>query len=362
MPDRGLHIAVDGRELGRRPTGVGRYLLEVLRRWAAHRAHRFTIVVPEEPGPALRALGPALSWRVDAAGVAGTAWEQWRLPRAIRQERPDVLFAPAYTAPLWSPVPYVLAVYDVSYCAHPEWFGRREGLRRRWLTRAAARRARSVVTISEFSKGEIVRYLGVAVDRIVLAPPGAPARTAAAGAAQGADVLYVGSLFNRRHIPEMIAAFSGVRKARPDARFVMVGDNRTAPPLDPRRLAAQAGVADAVEWREYVSDEELQRLYQAARVFLFVSDYEGFAMTPLEALAHGVPPVLQDTAVSREIYGAAAALVPPRPDAIAEALLRLLSDGVAREAALAAGRARLAACSWDATARRILQALEEAAR
>jgi glycosyltransferase involved in cell wall biosynthesis len=362
MADRALRIAIDGRELGRRPTGVGRYLLEVLRRWAAHPAHRFIVIVPEEPTPALRALGPSISWRVEPAAVAGTAWEQWRLPRALRRERPDVLFAPAYTAPLWSPVPCVLAVYDVSYCAHPEWFGRREGLRRRWLTRAAARRASAVVTISEFSRSEIHRYLDVAPERVVLAPPGAPAAPVLPDERRPPVVLYVGSLFGRRHVPEMIEAFARVRAVVPGARFVLVGDNRTAPPLDPRALAAAAGVAGSVEWREYVGDAELSALYRTAGVFLFLSDYEGFAMTPLEALAHGVPPVLQDTAVSREVYGEAAALVPPQPDAVASALLRMLSDDAARASVLAAGRARLATYSWDATARRVLQAIEEAAR
>jgi glycosyltransferase involved in cell wall biosynthesis len=219
-----------------------------------------------------------------------------------------------------------------------------------------------VVTISEFSRTEIQRHLGVPASCIVLAPPGAAAAAREDAAPRPRVVLYVGSLFNRRHIPEMIGAFATVAAAVPDARLVIVGDNRTAPRLDPRQIAADLGVADRVDWREYVSDAELDRLYRSARVFLFLSDYEGFAMTPLEALAHGAPVVLQDTDVSREVYGDAATRVPPQRAAIAAALTRLLTDDVAHAAQLAAGRTRLAAYSWDRSAGVIIRALEEAAR
>ena len=84
------------------------------------------------------------------------------LPRMVRQAHANVLFAPAYTAPLASPVPVVLTVHDVSFCAHPEWFSWREGMRRRLLTRRSARRAARVLTVSQFSRDEIVRHLGVA--------------------------------------------------------------------------------------------------------------------------------------------------------------------------------------------------------
>ena len=84
------------------------------------------------------------------------------LPRLVRNGKADVLFSPGYTAPLFAGVPMVVAIHDVSFAAHPEWFGWREGLRRRMLTRLSARRAARVLTISEFSKREIVTRLGVA--------------------------------------------------------------------------------------------------------------------------------------------------------------------------------------------------------
>ena len=94
------------------------------------------------------------------------------MPGALRRERPDVFFAPGYTAPLTVAAPLVLTIHDVSFFAHPEWFSFREGLRRRLLTAWSARRARRVITDTEFSRAEIRRHIGIADDRTRVIPLG----------------------------------------------------------------------------------------------------------------------------------------------------------------------------------------------
>ena len=81
----------------------------------------------------------------------------------------------------------------------------------------------------------------------------------------------------------------------PDARLEIVGDNRTTPRIDVDQLIAPAASADRVHWRSYVSDADLAALYATASVFVFLSDYEGFGLTPLEAMAAGIPIVVLDT-------------------------------------------------------------------
>ena len=103
-------------------------------------------------------------------------------------------------------------------------------------------------------------------------------------------------------------------------------------------------------------------MYGSARVFLFLSDYEGFALTPMEAIAHGVPPVLLDTPVSREIYGGAARLVPPNRSLIAAALRELLTDDAAHAALVTSSRAALGRYSWQKSADRVLATIERAAQ
>ncbi|MEZ5317011.1 MAG: glycosyltransferase family 1 protein [Vicinamibacterales bacterium] len=364
MSPRPLTIAVDARELLGRPTGVGRYLSGLLREWASDATlpHRFRLIAPARPADAGELPAERFEWVIEPGTAAGTWWEQTRLPRGARGA--DVLFASGYTAPLRPPCPYVVAVYDVSFFAHPDWFSWREGPRRRWITRAAARRAAAVVTISEFSAGEIVRYLGVPRDRIVLAPPAAPSpspSTVPPGAREPL-VLYVGSIFARRRIPDLLRGFAMARARVPGARLVLVGDNRTSPPVDPMAEAAALGLRDDVEWRRYVTDAELASLYARARVFAFLSDYEGFAMTPAEALAAGVAPVLLDTPVAREVYADGARLVTADAGAIGAALAALLTDADACAAQVARGRDRLARYSWAASATAVRRALEAAAR
>ena len=120
-----MKILVDARELTGHPTGVGRYLLELLTRWAARpdHGHEFVLTAHDEP-PAARRLG----LRVLATGhpVGGTWWEQVVLPSVIRRETPDLVFCPAYTAPLRATRPFALTIHDISFVAHPEWFSTRE--------------------------------------------------------------------------------------------------------------------------------------------------------------------------------------------------------------------------------------------
>lgn len=365
MADGVLHIGVDGRELAGKPTGVGRYVRGVLGVWSRDPTfpHRVSVFLHAPPsGDLVEALGPRVGWVIVPSATGGTRWEQRALPRALARAGIDVLFAGAYTAPLRSPCPFVLVIHDVSYFAHPEWFRWREGLRRRVVTRAAARRAAAVVTVSRFSADEIARWVGIARSSILLAPQGAPPVLHTALPPRPPVVLYAGSLFNRRLIPELIAGFALAARDVPGARLVLAGDNRTMPAIDPLAVAAASGVADAVEWRRYVSDTELAQLYASARAFVFLSTYEGFGMTPMEAIAAGAPAVLLDTPVGRDIYGDGARFVTAAPASIAAALVPLLTDDRACADLLAAGRARLAQYSWTATAATIRTALEDAAR
>jgi glycosyltransferase involved in cell wall biosynthesis len=351
-----MRIAIDAREVSGRPTGVGRYLSQILAAWnvlPGAAAHEFIVCAPEPvsiPGV------EGLRLDVQVASGHGTLWEQRSLPRLVRQAGADVLFAPGYSGPLRCPVPMVVTVHDVSFAAHPEWFSRREGTRRRLLTRLSARRAARVITVSDFSKREIVKYLGVDQSRVEVIYSGA---TAIARPSERAPlVLYVGSLFNRRHIPELVEGFARLSHARPEVRLEIVGDNRTLPYLDVDAVIAGSGAAAQIRARAYIPDDELAALYGRASAFAFLSEYEGFGMTPLDALAAGNPIVVLDTEVAREIYGPAAVYVDrPDPAAIHAALERVLFDPAERARILDAAPPTLERYSWHECAHRTLQVL-----
>lgn len=361
-----LRIGIDARELLGETTGVGRYLAELVVRWTARpdAARRRLVLYTPEPVE-LQLASTAIDQRiVGADGGRGTWWEQTHLRMAVRHDPPDVFFAPAYTAPLVVPVPLAVTIHDVSFVAHPEWFRAREGLRRRWLTRRAAHAARVVFTDSQFSRSELESRLHVPSSRIAVIPPGVTDRRRADDrTARDPIVLFVGSVFNRRRLPDLIASFARATSDLAEARLVLVGADRTWPRQDLAAVAASHGVLARTEFRRYATEEELGDLYRKASVFAFLSEYEGFGMTPLEALSAGVPPVVLDTVVAREVYGDAAVFVRRGDlDGTAATLRRLLVDPASAKPILASAQAVLARYSWDEAAERTLEHIERIAR
>lgn len=362
-----MRVAVDARELCGRATGVGRYLSELLSEWSASAAasrHEWELYAhtrPDLPAPwsdRLRVL----------AGNGGTVWEQLTLAQALRRDRPDVLFAPGYTSPLMSSAPTVQTIHDVSFFAHPEWFSAREGFRRRLVTKWSAGRARIVVTDSEFSRAEIARFIGVSGVRVIPLGMRSARETAFAEAAAVKQreplVLYVGSVFDRRRVDQLIESFDRIADRLPGARLEIVGENRTSRPrLDLEALRARTRHADRISIRSYVDEATLRDLYDRATVFAFLSEYEGFGLTPLEALRAGVPPVLLDTPVAREVCGPAARYVSAlsTSDELVNTVTELLTSAEARSAVLGHAPAVLSRYDWAVTAATTLAAIEEGA-
>ena len=368
-----MRIGIDGRELAGARTGVGRYVANLCREWAASplaAGRKVLVYTPEETGA--DALGGAgQGARIEARtvpGAPGIWWEQTALARAANGDGLDVFFGPGYSIPLRLAAPAVVTLHDVSFAAHPEWFGWREGVRRRWLARRAASRAARVVTGSAFARAEIVREFDIDPARVALvsygieAPRPAPPLPNHALAERPALVLFVGSIFNRRHLPRLIDAFARVVRQRSDARLAIVGADRTHPAQNLAACAEAAGVADRVDLRGHLPDAELAALFRRARVFAFLSEYEGFGMTPLEALAAGVPVVVGDSEVAREVCGDAARLVPvDDPKIVAREILRVLDDDALCAHLLTRGAARLERFTWSRAAAETMAVLEQAA-
>jgi glycosyltransferase involved in cell wall biosynthesis len=357
-----MRIGVDARDLAGHSTGVGRYLGGLLREWCGgERASPHDFVLYSHAPVSVPFDQTRVRLRT-VPGTGGTWWQQVQLRTEATRDRLDLFFAPGYAAPLRLPIPVVVAVHDVSFAAHPEWFAAREGLRLRWLARRTAQAAKAVITISEFSRCEIIEHLGVNDTRIRVIPPGiSPPPRSQALDAKGPSVLFVGSIFNRRHVPDLIRAFTPIARRHPSISLDIVGDNRSFPHEDLSGIVAAEQLEGRVRLRSYVDDRELGALYASARAFAFLSEYEGLGLTPLEALATGVPPVLLDTPVAHESCGAAALYVKPGDvAATTQALELLLFDEATRARLVQAAPRVLERYNWPRAAAQTLSVLEEA--
>jgi glycosyltransferase involved in cell wall biosynthesis len=320
-------------------------------------------------------------------------WTLVGLPLAARRGGVDVLHAPAYTAPFWSPVPVVLTIHDVSYERHPEWYPYRRDRLRRAFYRRSATSAAQVITVSEFSAGEIRAAYRLSADRITVVPHGVDAvafenaeavraastnavpavamvdGAAADGSAQ-ADVsppylLHVGDLHERRNLPVVVDALVAARRrggATAGLRLVLAGVDRGQGAALIRRVPEGGGASPLIMVGS-VSDAELCGLYRGAVALTYPSLYEGFGLPVLEAMAMGTPVLASRAASIPEVVGEAGLLLDPHDvGAWTEAIVRVANDGNWRRTLHAAGLARAAGFTWARTAAATLDVYRRVAR
>jgi glycosyltransferase involved in cell wall biosynthesis len=366
-------VGIDARELQGRPTGTGRYLRSLLRVWLQGNDDAFVAYFKGPPPSDPVLAHPRVTLRaLPDRPRSGWLWQEHRLAPAARADRVDVLFCPAYTCPLRGPVPRVTTVHDLSFFALPGDFTVRDGFRRRALVAASIRASSRILAVSDFTRREIAARFPDRAGRVVCAPEGpdddlppAPDRQAARrrlGLGSGPLLLTVGAIFGRRCLPTLLEATARLRRDWPDLRLDVVGENRAHPPLDLEGLVRRLGLANRVRLSGFVGDHDLAGRYAAADVAVFLSEYEGFGLPALEAMARGLPVVVGARPALSEIFGPAALTVEPReaPE-VAAAIDRVLRSPALRRDLVDRGRALAARYSWQAAAAATRQALQAAA-
>jgi glycosyltransferase involved in cell wall biosynthesis len=303
-------------------------------RWARETAARLPLLDPAR----YRVVRPprALAHR------AGHAWEQGALPALALRRHASLLFNPANLAPLAFPR-NVVVVHDAAALREPAWYSRLYVAWQRALLPALARRALHLVTVSQFSRGEIVGLLGADPTRITVIPGGVDERfhPGVVPARRGRPyVLTVASRTARKNLAALDV--TAQRLARQGIDLVAVGGGRP-------QFRAEGALEGVVELGP-VDDRELPGLYAGALAFVLPSRYEGFGLTVLEAMACGTPVVTSNVTALPELVGDAGLLADPGDrTAIADAVERAIGDQRLREA----GPRRAAGFTWAATAERL---------
>jgi glycosyltransferase involved in cell wall biosynthesis len=341
-------IATNARINGSHVTGVQRYLQEILRR------------MPED----VRVIQP--SRYLD--GVRGHIWEQSILPRAASA---SLLWSPSNTGPL-SMRNQVVTIHDVVPLDHPEWLNWRFAAWYRFLLPRLVHRVRGVIAISEFTKRRLISTTGVPAEKVVVIPNGVDARFTPAAKARIEDVknllpapaqrylLTVGSLEPRKNLRRLLLAWSEALRDLPEDVWLVVAGAKGKSVV----FAQSAGLEELPErvfLPGYVADDVLPALYACATGFAYISEYEGFGLPPLEAMASGVPVMVSATTAFPEVVGDAGLLVDPLDvQAIARGLVKLLTEPDFAEELAGRGLQRARQFSWDRTAELTLGALRDA--
>lgn len=322
---------------GMRPTitGVERWTAEVIPRLRALDPGRYVVV-----GPRRRAR----------RRLAAQTWEQVALPALARRTAAALVFSPANLAPLAWPR-NVLVMHDAAVLREPHAYSRAYVLWHRRFGLTAARRALAVITVSEFSRRELVSLGGLDPARLHVVPGGVSERfhpgvdherVATRLGLRRPYVLTIATADRRKNLASLGVAAE--RLAAEGIDLVWAGDDRP--------YFSASGAIPGLRSIGYVDDADLPGLYAGARAFVLPSRYEGFGLTCLEAMACGVPVVAADRAALPETCGDAAVLVDPDdPQALADALRDAVDDASLRGRLREAGLRRSAPLSWERAAR-----------
>jgi glycosyltransferase involved in cell wall biosynthesis len=363
-----VHVALNALLLSRaqsyRSGGISRVIYHLLTEFARDaRGHQFDVFVPEAPAADEPMARGKLRF-VPAGGATARpalriAWEQTMLPRRVARVQPDLLHGMAYALPAGWGGPSVVSVYDLSFLRYPRTFNAANRIYLAAATRAAVRRARRVLTISDFTRRDIVRFLNVPEERVEVIYPAAEERfqalpieeVAAFRRAHDLPEVYIfafGTLEPRKNLVGLLHAYARLAEPRPP---LIVGGGtgwRVSPIFDTVR---QLGLEQQVTFLGFVPEDELPLWYNAARLFAFPSLYEGFGLPVLEAMACGTPVITSNAASLPEVGGKAVALVAPQDaDQLAREMQRVLDDAQLRREMSAAGRIQATRFSWRAMA------------
>jgi glycosyltransferase involved in cell wall biosynthesis len=385
-----VRIAIDARWIFAEISGIGAYTRELLTHLAAaDRSHAYVLYFHD---PLLRdrtvaeaglQAAPNFTPRLIPWDVFSPAG-QLSLPGVLVADRVDVFHSPNYMIPFLA-FPRrrsgnrrprcVVTLHDVIPLKFPEHAPRSKKTRLfplyRRLMREVGVRADRIIAVSQASRADAIRYLGIpppASGKVVAVYNGVsdrfrpPFRKPPKPDAEPRTVLYVGRADPYKNLETLVRAFAAARRrCAPPMRLTLAGSADPRYP-EPMQLADALGLRGFVRWTGYLPDAELATLYQRADVLVHPSRYEGFGLQILEAMAAGLPVICSHAGALPEVAGDAAILVDPDDvEGFARGIVRVLLDPQAAAELAAKGLAQARRFSWSRTAAETLKIYEELA-
>jgi glycosyltransferase involved in cell wall biosynthesis len=360
-----MRIGIDARLNYYRPGGIAEYTRHLIEELAQlDRATSYTVIHHHADRHTI-APGPNFTRR-DTHTPSHHRLERWSLSAELARFRLDLLHSPDVIPPQHGARRQVITVHDLHFLHYPQFMTADS---RRYYNDQIARAVRTadhILVDSQATRDDLANLLNVppakvtvhllGVNQAFVPLPAAEVRQHAIrlGLPQS-YILFVGTFEPRKNIPGLFKAYHLLSQTTPEAPpLVMVG--RRGWLYDEIFASAEAlHLTDHLIWLEDAPSDDLPAIYSGARVLVLPSHYEGFGLTPLEAMACGTPTVVSDRGSLPEVVGDTGLLVDPDdPDAIADALRRMLTDSGLHARSRAAGLARAASFTWRKTAESVL--------
>jgi glycosyltransferase involved in cell wall biosynthesis len=369
-----MRIAIDARKL--RDFGIGTYLRNILIELSRlDRETEYVVLCRPDDVESGDVLGRNFRMVPETAPNYSIA-EQYRIPAVLAREGVRLVHEPHYVLPPLVQCRSVVTIHDCIHLMFPQYLPNRLAYvyakGSMWM---ASKKANRILTVSEASKRDILRFFDVPPDKVSVIHNAIDERFLAPANAERMDlvrqrfqlehpfVLYVGNIKPHKNIERLIDAFGRARSQGPDhLKLVIIGDEISKYPAL-RQSVHKHKLDKHVRFLGFQPTETLAAFYRLARAFVFPSLYEGFGLPPLEAMACGCPVVTSNVSSLPEVAGGAALLVDPYDeDAIAKGIVTAVTDESVRADLITRGIDRARSFSWTQSVKRIHEIYMEVAK
>lgn len=293
------------------------------------------------------------------------AWTATALSKKLFEDRGklDVFFSPTHYLPLYVSCPCAVAILDLSYIHFPGLFKKRDLYQLKLWGKYSVKKSSKIITISEASKSDIIKYYKVPSSKVAIVYPGikemdikTKTNIRSKYKIEGEFILFVGTLQPRKNIVKLIEAFSEIDNK--SIKLVVIGKKGWMFE-DILKAPGKYGVSERVKFLENASDQDLPSFYSEAKCFVLPSLYEGFGLPVLEAMQNGCPVITSNISSLPEAGGEAALYVNPHDSSdIANKIDRVLEDEKLRLEMIKKGFEQVKKFSWEKSAEETLKVLE----
>lgn len=377
-----MKIGIDAHNLEGQRTGVGRYLISLLNEWNKFdlpKGLKFILYFKDQVPEDINLSDEFFEKKVLGNSFlrSNALFVHYSLPRAAKRDKINILFCPGYISPVFYKGKIALALHDIIYQARPDlynWPSLWDKILLKKVSQISARKAKTIFVPSEFSKKEVLRCYEVDPDKVFNIPLAVDQsfrqiddkkileETKNKYQIKDKFIFYIGSIFNRRHLPEIIKAFESIALKFTDYQFLIIGTNHTSPFADIDELVKGANkklARPAILRQDYLTGKDLAPLYNVADLLVWLSDYEGFGLPVLEALACGTLVITSPMSSIPEVAGESAIYV--KDSTNVEEITRAISQGLVnqelRQNLTRKGLEQARKFSWQRCAQQTLDAL-----